>query len=403
MKRIRTLGIAAVMAMALTAMAGAGTASASGFVANQDPFFANLTGTAGESGIVFSYGNSTTCTGLNFQGEMEKASSSYTSATVSEGKCTPSLQMNGCKFIFHTGSEYALGAFNGTIDIGPPGCGPITTSIAGSKVSIHASTGLVAKYVNLGAGNTATVKVSVSGGPLKYKIGKPFGNEELKENGKLDGSWTIKADRWGQQVGLAVQPWIPVAIGLGTKEGQTAFASDTYPVGVRTASSSTAVAELKTPSLSITTKCPGVLYESGMTEATSELAVDATYSGCKTGVFPSKLLMHDCQYEFELTSASGGTNQLSCSEGGAVELLVFSSAKAEAEGIYICKAEFAPRAGTLSNLSNSNPIGTVSMDTAISGIKYTWTRKSAVCPGTGTGGVYEDGAYSHKIQLIGSE
>lgn len=115
--------------------------------------------------------------------------------------------MNGCGFEFDPGYG-SHGSFEGEFDIGPPGCGPITTNMGSCPVSIPSQIGNDASYTNEGTGAGETVRIHLEADDLRYSSsGGPFcSNEPNASDGALNGTWLMQAKSYGEQTGVFVTP-----------------------------------------------------------------------------------------------------------------------------------------------------------------------------------------------------
>jgi len=380
-KRIRTLGIAAVMAMALTCSLGAGSASAStpvnAFQAGAYPVSAtgNGSGTAQFAGWTMS------CAEAPAQAELSAASQSLDAGLEGPITCSSgTIDWNGCDFILHPGAETEAGRFGGSFDIGPAGCGPIVVKYPWAQnctATIPAQNGLAASYENIANGD---VKVSTTATNIEHtRSAGPCGSAQTFKNGSFQGSWNLAGSG-----GVALHVGrISVPISAGGE-----FSASSYPVWIDGGS----VAE---PGpiwnlAKVNANCTDAQFTSEMTGPSAELAVQASYSGCKFGTLPMRVLMNDCYYV--LTSA--GSQNIACSKGGAIQLLVYGSKKAEQEGKVLCEAQVGAQAGTGSVKYSGS--GSIVAATTLTNLQYTFKRYSLIsCPpyeGSFTNGTFTDTA-----------
>lgn len=288
MKRARILGVAAVMALALTAVAGASSASASGFIGQSYPSYFKGAG-IGTHSFTTIMGESNCQPGTL----TESANSGFETfaADLSGTKCqSNAFNMNGCKFILHPGA--ANGA--GTFDIGPAGCGPITTTITGCEMKISAQNGLAANFQNGGSGSTATVTVTASATGLKYSTasGCP-GGAATYTDGKYSGTWELKnytnaAYTSQQGVRVAYTP-------TGLFSGGGAVEAESYPAAI-VGSQLSSAKPFKFTTSAGTTKCTGVQLHNESAAATGEVALDVENTGCLAFGMTASLEMKSCKY-----------------------------------------------------------------------------------------------------------
>ncbi|HYQ77528.1 MAG TPA: S8 family serine peptidase [Solirubrobacterales bacterium] len=111
-----------------------------------------------------------------------------------------SLTMNGCRLEFHPGGE-EWGEQRGTMDIGPPGCGPITLNLGGCILSIP-SQGMqrlpfeqafgYASYRPEGSGDFQQLRIEVRNTALEYNLsGSLCGRYGTFTNGTFAGEWLL--------------------------------------------------------------------------------------------------------------------------------------------------------------------------------------------------------------------
>jgi hypothetical protein len=394
LKRIRRLGLSALGALALTASIGVASASASGFVATGDPFFATVNGTATGTHTIGFAGNTASCTGANFQGEIDEPSESINPSLSTPSCGGQSLALNGCTFSFHPGAEKSPGVFGGTADTGPSGCGPIGPyKFAACSVSFYPSTGLAATFENKGSGAEATVAITINATNFQYKVSPAGCGTNKIENGTYKGSWTVKATRNGSQVGLQVQSKLPVALGIGTEKAQ--LEATHYPVSIAGA------AEGGSPTWKLlggSMSCKSAQYGATASGPTASLPVSVSYSDCSAfGSLPMSVSSNGCTYVFNFS----GTEDVSCPEGKSMEFLVYVSEAARKEGkAPICVVKFAAQTGLASLGFGSVNYQAISVASNLSKIKYTQVRNSFLCP-AGVG-PFENGTYVDSTTLYGS-
>lgn len=410
MKRIRTLGIAAVAAMALTVTVGAGTASASGPVSNFESTISNDSISGVGEGTLQLQGSLKNCSQLTISGTLPgKASSELEMAFASN--CT--LASNGCEFIFHPGTEDVsypgAGRFEGSADIGPEGCGPATVKYGlfdKCTASIPAQSGLNATFENLGEG---AVRIEVSTNDLEYTASGPgawgCANETLK-TGAFDASWEAQGEGNFQVAG------VPSGIYLAGEKSEKAaqqprFEAEAYPTGFSGEEDATQLPTFSLYGGATTTKCSQAWFFGTLGSATSALPVSAEYSQCKTGTLPATVRpFGDCHFVLNALNAGPpytGSVDFGCSESEGIEVLTYASLKAQQEGKVLCEAVITPQNG-ITGVSYTN-VGegsgrSIQVKASLSGIEYAYTRYSAVCPGSGSG-VFKNGAFSLQTELAG--
>jgi hypothetical protein len=217
MKRIKILVAAVAAVLALSVLPSIASA-ASGFTADKYPVALNGVGTGGSHYLGF---NSAvlTCSEATMTGEASSSSAAqrvYPNLTGCKSSSETAFAMNGCSLTLHPGTEVLSGQFNGTFDIGPAGCGPITTTVApGCKITIPAQAGLGAEFTNSGVGNNALVTVKANASGLKYTQSSLCENGSFS-NGTWKGSWAVKGQNpvTKAAVGIHVAKDVPVGIFL---------------------------------------------------------------------------------------------------------------------------------------------------------------------------------------------
>jgi hypothetical protein len=153
-KNVRTLGLVAILALALTAFVGVASASAVEFSSESENNY--VQGKTGTEMVLSSFQGVQKCkplseSGVFLSGSFKgKTAASLTLQSTSDHKCnTGTLTMNTCQFILHPGA--------GTFDIGPETCAPIGLFWFGKYMTIGYQTGMKAKYWNQGSGSSASV------------------------------------------------------------------------------------------------------------------------------------------------------------------------------------------------------------------------------------------------------
>jgi hypothetical protein len=406
-KKARTLGLVAVMALALTAIGGASTAlagSGSGFVAKSYPgFFVGSTYAGGEHILNVNAGTIkcptpelTAGVGTGFE---------TVSASIESVKCGGAggtLAANGCKLIFHPGTIISGTTFAGTVDIGPSGCGPIVIPISACQVQIGAQTGLTVTYENLGTGSTASVLVKSTFANMKYTqpSGGGCGGSGTFENGSFNGTWQIKnysnAGHTSQQ-GVKISPEKAVGLYLAGKKSeekvnQPKFEASKYPVVIDGNQLSSAQ-PFKFTTAAGNFKCADALLHGEVSSSTAALALKADSTGCKAFGQSATVTMNSCYYVFGVANADSpysGSLTLACNTPGDVVSVTVSN----------CSVTVPPQTlGTLAyeNLGAGNERQVAGSVTG-EGLAY-----SIAGPGTscGTAGSYVDGKFSGPFDLRG--
>ena len=183
MRKVRAIGLLALLVVGVTAAMGAATASASSeFAASSYPVTVNGTANGPQE-----------LNAGNYPGECQLALSGGYLPGPQEGisldpsgKCTAfgvshSLNANGCKF--------ELNPDWNTYAIGPKGCGPMTVQLFTCNISIPSQQGLSAEFSDV-AGSPQKIRFASTTNHLKYsKSG--CGASSTSEGGSLLGSWNL--------------------------------------------------------------------------------------------------------------------------------------------------------------------------------------------------------------------
>lgn len=242
--------------------------------------------------------------------------------------CNPySVKANSCKLEFHPGSESSF-------DIGPPGCGPITTTIAGyCAISIGAQTGLPATYTNLGQGNTATVRIAVDVNNLKYTLKSSaewFCKSGTYTNGGYEGEWELEAlDKDSSSVGITATDGPQGFFVAGEESGEAAkqprFEAEQYPAAI--SGSQDEAHQMAFVQQMGPVTCGAVDLEAETAAKASALALDAAHSNCvNEGTEPTTVTMNSCRYSLQLLNSGppyvGEVDVLCTKEGDAIETTI---------------------------------------------------------------------------------
>ncbi len=381
--------------MFAAALIGSASASASAFVIDSAPV--DIEGTA--SAAQFKYANQATTCSAGTDLYETLGSSTETLSMGYAPNCAPPLNANGCEFIFKPGAVHTPGEayYDGTAEIGPPGCGPMITSAGGHPAYFYPTTGMQATFQNQGSGKSATVKVTVQTSKLKWQW--PFSSPQIHENGSFSGSWTLAAVK--PQSSFQVEPGVPTALETAKSGEAQVFKAGSYPASVQ---STSRYASKATWSFLKSVECSSAQYRQGaLAAASSTLTLSAAYSGCKLGLFPTKVEMNGCTYALSLTKENGGTDGISCPGGKAIELLAYANQSQMEENKVLCKFAIGSGSGSLTT-TNVGAEGMlparIGTSVSFSNLKYTLTRYSASCPGTGSGGTFE-GGFSQEAALQG--
>jgi hypothetical protein len=196
---IRHLGFAVLAAMVLTAVAGAGTASATQFRSEAYPTTLNATQTTQHKLKVVS--GTVQCTTANMTGTLSAASSSA-SLTPEMKSCTAfGLSgvpvVNSCKYLLSSTNEAE--PFTGTMDItcSKEGDAIEVKALGGCVLRVPAQKGLAVSFANsefLVRSRNRTITATINATGIKYTLTGPCpnGGSGSYENGTLTGASVIK-------------------------------------------------------------------------------------------------------------------------------------------------------------------------------------------------------------------
>src|SRR5262249_13549460 len=143
-----------------------------------------------------------------FQGaQLEAAGPTLSPSSMSDGECSFAgapfiMHMNGCRTIFHE---------DGTMDIGPPGCGPIsyTTTVYPCEVTIGGQTGLTGiSYKNVEG--HVYIKADVTG--IQYTQKGKKCTAGTYTDGGWWGGWEAYAFIGGVVQGMSFQKPVPTGV-----------------------------------------------------------------------------------------------------------------------------------------------------------------------------------------------
>jgi hypothetical protein len=206
--RFKTMGIAIAMAMALTAFGGAASASANEFKAEvlNEKLNGSLTG---KNHVLSLNGETFTCSGVAFSGEMINETASQVQVTPELKNCAHNgfsgiaWAMNGCKF------ELVAGAYGGIGSMNIVGCSePMTANLPTCSTKISNQMVLSSiQYKNAGSGKTRTITAvaNLSGISFTRTGVGCSGPTGTFNNGTYTGEWTVKGSTaGGSQAGLEI-------------------------------------------------------------------------------------------------------------------------------------------------------------------------------------------------------
>jgi hypothetical protein len=197
-RRFKTFGLAAVMAMALTAVVASAAQAAPLFHVEEAP--ATITGTQTTRQVFTTESGTVECENATFNGTSSVTTTASQELSASYSGCTAffffgaTINMNGCKYKFNlvegssppTATADLVCAAGKEIEIEAPFC----------KVTVPAQTGL--KHIvfsNTGTKTGRDIDANVTIEGIKYTSQAGCSNAGTYTNGTLNGGATVKADR----------------------------------------------------------------------------------------------------------------------------------------------------------------------------------------------------------------
>ena len=390
MKKFRAMGQALFVVLVLAAVPSVASASSGVFTAGKYP--AILTGEAtGEQGKLETALGTSLCTSPTLTATLSKPSEASSTAVTYKGSCSASLNANGCEFTFHPPTE----GINGTFDIGGSKCSGITGAVP-SKIKILPQSGLAATFENVGAGSSATVKITAKAVGLKYEVleGAYKGSYS---NGSYTTAWSVRGESAGAATGVSVAPYPGFSVIGGGSAAE--FHSDLYPATIsgqqtKGVIGGTTIETIRVKTVAGNLTCSTATFSSsswapeGLIGDTAELLMAPTASGCKLGgqavtVTPKA----GCNYNFVLTGSAPYAGSL-----------------------FLCQTEIASSTGCTVTLSSQTRSGveyanlgagsskTVEAKANLSAVEYQVAGGSK-CPNEPANGSYNTGKYEGVISL----
>jgi len=302
--------LAAALAVALLGALPALASASTGFKAMNyaEEYPAEITG-SGSGPFYFGVkGTTFECNSPTVSKTLSGPVESMQTSSVSNSKCVlGELKSNGCQLTFRPTTS--------TIDLGTPGCGPITFGSASCGViTIQPKTDLKAKYTNVGSGATSKVKVGIEATGLSYSIGVE-GSCGTGNDGELTGELTLSAYSLSLQEneGLyAYYPGLPVEVSASYE----VFNAENYPATVSGSDSAAVDFEFVSGKTAFQVKCPTVSRSGSLSSASSSLVLAPTFSGppyCESEIGPTEVLTNGCKHALYRTGGLG----ISCSSESA--------------------------------------------------------------------------------------
>ncbi len=393
MKRVKTLGLATALALALTA-ATAGSASAAGIVADASP--AMIEGKPSQLILMGEFGESACSAGSPLSKTISTPVEALVTTAGNAKSCEKAgneLHTNGCGITLHPGAEKSPGVFSGTFDIGPVGCGPMTVAFGlyvSCNVQIGAQTGLPATFENIGSGSTADVRVKAEAvNTLKYTT--VSGN--CRSLGTFNGgtyttTWLLEATSvTGASTGLHVDG--KYQKGIYTTAG--GFTADAYPAPF--AGNQNAGEQHVAQLMGLPFSCGTAQFSGTLTGLSTQLTANATYSSCKWSEYYALVKMNSCSYTFHTTNGMG----VSCKKAGEkIEITAYLFANYTYP---LCTASIAAQSGhkevKYTNVGSGTGRG-IDLDMNVSGLEY--STQGPYCETKS----YSDGTYVGGSTLLAS-
>jgi len=338
MRRIKVFGPIMLVVLGMTAFLGVTSASADRFVTDKYP--ATVEGFNTKS-YYFTFGaKEVICNSFEIgTAELGTPMEAVTPQLGTSTTCFPSgsLKANGCKLTFHPGS-----GGNGTVEIGPAGCGPMVYYEGGCEKKIGPQS-FAATYSNIGAGSTASVAVDVE------TFGGTYTNVNCGagtfKSMNFHAGWSFKAkNEAGVQQALQVHD-----NELYMDPAQPRFAAGWYPAAVSGSLNSGTSDSFKFANFR-NVQCTGTQYSGELSGTASELSLSATYSGCiSSGGLPAEISMNSCRYVvnvLKVGSPYAGSVDVACSkEGDGIEGKVYASKANQEAGKTLCVYKVGPQTG----------------------------------------------------------
>ncbi|MGC1166597.1 MAG: hypothetical protein WA862_10855 [Solirubrobacterales bacterium] len=420
MKRIKNLGLAMVLAMALTAALGAAGASASlpQLETESSPVTLSSTNPFGKHNWFF-YTANRWCDAPSLSAKVGEPTWQF-EVSATDAECYAQytgyqLKMNGCKLMYHLGKQIGNESFAGTVDIVPAGCGPISFASGASycQVTVPSQTGLgKVTFENLGkgTGNKRTIKLTHGIGGMKHsqvsgeECGAALGTFE---EGQWFGSWELKGTTAGgfpDGIWLTGEGWTePPPLAVSITGTPPKFVGSAYPITLAGPQSSTAKHVFDFPGTG-KAKCGTANLKGYLNATTSQLPIFGEYGTCEVlGFSGSVVMMNGCSYTFNVLNqppvggAYAGHADISCPTGKSIELVAYAGIGGTLKCTITIPAQTTDSGGlTLTNATSTS----IKADLAIKGIDY-HTQE-----GTGLGrcktGDFTEGTYTGSSTLVAS-
>jgi hypothetical protein len=379
-KNIKAIGISAVLALALTALAGAPSAFAEFHSENSETAL-QATGVGGNQVISISaYGKPITlaCNGVSFTGLAIASSSKLWAGSPAFSNCTSNgekttVTTSGCDALFSDAGEVSI--LNNKTET----CGGISWTAGSCTVKIPAQEGLKkVRYSNLGSGLKREILAKAELREIKSEI-VPTPSCPVKSSsnsGTYQGEWKIAGANTynGEQVGV----WVDIPV-------PSFFNVEKTPANVVGKASGAQVISV----LGLKMECKGATFQGELASTSaSTLTLTPSYSGCTFLKASVTVEMRGCSYvlhpdgTFDIAGAECATKPMRFAGPG-------------------CTITIGPQSG-LSQVGYVNEgwwsQRWVAMSAGISGLKY--TSAGIGCPKAGT---FSDGTQSGSTELTATD
>lgn len=397
MKRVRYLGLGVAMALALLAFP-AGASAAVGIEAREYPATLATEGVGSHDIFFTEYEVFNECTSYGETALLQSPSSSIAITPVWASCSHNPVNDNGCEFEFDFSSS--------TLDISPPGCGPMTTRIGSScDVAIGAQTDLPVTWKNAGTGNEASVMLTLSA-PLTITMeggGGICGAKRTVPDGAFyEGTWEAQGfnSEMTKQIGLYAGNALFIAgKESGEESSQPRFEATFLPAevtgeGVGDHVLATGANSYLDEGLECSNHTAGEL-----TSASSSLSLDPLYDSCEAQGFEAEIAMNSCRYSVDVRNAGPpyvGGMEIACTKSeDAIKAKLFTS-------FGTCTMKIAPQGSlegvSFTNFDDSGGRGIVA-DFEVKGIQSTIEGGFVRC-GVKNGTIDKNGTYVGSIRLL---
>lgn len=377
MKRLKVLGAGVIMTLALTALLGASSASASQFRSEIYPVA--VSGEQVASQKITTSGGITKCSTATLAGSVTAASSAL-SVTPTYSGCKAfgqegvTIKLNSCHYTFHSTNESA--PYTGTMDVAcenPWEVIEINVAPTGCKVAIPVQSALASiAFANTGVGTGRSITATWNVSGLKYTesvsgcLGKERGKQ--REDGTYVGSTSLKAAA-GHGLYLANEQ---------QEEGAPFFRAESYPATVKAVAN-----EVKLSTNKGSMACGTINGAGTLTGPLSKFEMGATWvNGCTLAGHLYTVAMNGCSF---VTQVSGGSPfpgllGVTCGEVGKAITMTY-------EG---CVISLPPQQGVALTITNNGTGSTRGVQAKSSAENLTYTIGPINCgitPGTFSNGI----------------